>query len=160
MECKEFQVHVNLNAGGAAGSDCNCDFVSQTDTIGVSDAAKDLERTSLSELDGISAIVDSDMPEPRSFERGPSAPARLIIDGPLPRRHSITEETEKNSSNRTAWKASALMTQSMPNLNESRSLHNRGIGMMVLSSPSETGNRRVQERTQRSQELETLLEGL
>jgi hypothetical protein len=53
------------------------------------------------------------------------------------------------------------MTQSMPNLYSSRSMHNRGLGYSVLSKVSECGVKQGEKASLvRVQEFETLLEGL
>ena len=104
------------------------------------DAAKALEGTSLSGPDGISAITD--LPGPTSLERGPGAPARLILGGPPPRRHPITEGAGKagrRGRRPHRWLRVIKVINADASLHESQCLHNRGKGMMALSSTSEPG---------------------
>ena len=109
----------------------------------------DLDKTSWSE--------ESRLPAPQPFyERRASDPrATAFTQGVFARARS-------SSPNRRAPGREFLnMTRSMPNLHVSRSLHNRGIGLSVLSNSSECGDAKgTKLLSARVKEFEALLEGI
>ncbi len=103
---------------------------------------------------------NSPPPMPYYFERRTSAPrAQPLSSGFLLRaRSSSPNRCASGISGREYLQSKAM---SMPNLLSSRSTHNRGIGLSVLTEASECGQTQgTKLRCSRMEEFEALLEGM
>ena len=98
----------------------------------------------------------SDLPPPEMFERLPSAPAKLMMQPVLVRRHSEVGDDLDMQSCRAVL-TSKNMSRSMPNLYNSRSLHNRSVGFLLNSVPEQ---RHKSEAVSRVLEFEMLLQDI
>jgi hypothetical protein len=94
-----------------------------------------------------------------------TASAPILLQGILSRARSSSPNRDICGAPRAVGRRDVLqsrvMTQSMPNLHNSRSTHNRGIGCTLLSNTAECGGGRAKEVLRaRIDEFDSLLEDL
>ena len=109
--------------------------------------------------------IEDHMPPPKPY-RGQAESFVNSTDGLrcsqkiLPRPHSLSDLHKQEQPGKVFLNTRA-MTQSLPNIHSSRSVHNRILGHVLLAKPSESGNAaKSQSRRARVEEFDMLLQDL